>query len=71
MTISMAVDEERSGKRKIKKFNFYEEEDNKLRNNINQERIIKGASNLSKSAKKDQEKQGRTNTNSEGHKSTF
>ena len=44
------------GKRKIKKFNFYEEEDNKLRNNINQERIIKGASNLSKSAKKDQEK---------------
>ena len=29
MTISMAVDEERSGKRKIKKFNFYEEEDNK------------------------------------------
>lgn len=56
MTISMAVDEERSGKRKIKKFNFYEEEDNKLRNNINQERIIKAASNLSKSAKKDQEK---------------
>jgi len=40
----------------IKKFNFYEEEDNKLRNNINQERIIKGANNLSKSAKKDQEK---------------
>lgn len=31
----MAVDEERSGKRKIKKFNFYEDEDNKLRNNIN------------------------------------
>jgi hypothetical protein len=34
MTIAIAVDEDRSGKRKITKFNFYEEEDSKLRNNI-------------------------------------
>lgn len=40
MTISMAVDDDRSGKRKIKKFNFYEEEDNKLRNVIIKERKL-------------------------------
>lgn len=34
MTIAMAVDEDRSGKRKISKFNINEEEDNKLRNKI-------------------------------------
>jgi hypothetical protein len=34
----MAVDDDRSGKRKITKFNFYEEEDNKLRKIINKEK---------------------------------
>jgi hypothetical protein len=38
MAISMAVDDDRIGKRKIQKFNFYDEEDNKLRNIINKER---------------------------------
>lgn len=55
MTIAMAVDEDRSGKRKIAKFNFYEEEDNKLRNKTKNDRNINN-SKLSKSAKKEDEK---------------
>ena len=33
MKIAMITDEDRSCKRKVTKFNFNEEEDNKLRNN--------------------------------------
>ena len=56
MTISMALDEDRISKRKITKFNFYEEEDNKLRNNIKIDINKQNNSKLSKSAKKEEEK---------------
>ena len=49
MTLAMAVDEDRSGKRKVAKFNFYEEEDNKLRN----QKQNLGQNNLNKSPRRD------------------